>query len=183
MIMKKKINFLLRLSLFVVVAAGCQNSAAISESSVSSTASSAISEISSHSSAASSFAQTEGKSKRVSITLDEAVLKKNRDEQFIVLYVKDDCEYCAEFDEVLDPYLEEHPLTIYEISLTEAEAMYSDEDRQTMLDILTGGVGRTPALYYIESQETVNLLDHTQDNYSEDGLNQWVEKHDLERLK
>lgn len=119
---------------------------------------------------------------RIRLSLDQACLKKNQDEQFILLYVKDDCEYCAQFDEVLNPYLQEHPLTIYEVDLTQAEEMYLDEDREAMLDILSAGVDRTPALYYIESQEKVNLLDHTSDNYSTDGLNQWVEKYDLEKL-
>lgn len=125
----------------------------------------------------------EGTGKRVRLTLDQAVTKKNNDEQFVLLYMKDDCSYCAEFDQVLNPFINEHPLTVYEVSLSQAEEMYMPEDKDTMLNILTAGVGRTPALYYIESQEKVNLLDHTAENYSTSGLTQWVAKYDLTSLK
>lgn len=116
---------------------------------------------------------------RIPITLEEAAIKKNSDVQFVLLYTKDDCSYCAQFDEVLDPYLETHPLKVYEVSLSEAEEMYSEDDRNTLLNILTAGVSKTPALYFIESQTDISMLDHTESNYSLEGLEQFVESHDL----
>ena len=39
---------------------------------------------------------------RTAVTLEEATKKKNNGEQFILLFTKDDCSYCAAFDEVLN---------------------------------------------------------------------------------
>lgn len=117
--------------------------------------------------------------RRIPVSLEEAVLKKNHGESFVLLYVKDNCQYCAAFDEVLNPYLQEHALQIYEVNLSEAEAVYPKQERETMLDILSAGVSKTPALYYIYSQQQVYLLDHSETNYSKSGLEQWVKKYDL----
>ena len=181
----KKMKRLLSASiLLATVLTGCttannaQDSGSVSGSESVSAPDSSVQE----SKTASAAAEKTGAGKRIPVTLYEALQKKNADEQFVLLYTKNDCEYCAQFDEILNPYLEEHPLTIYEVSLTEAEAMYPDDERETMLNYLTAGVNRTPALYFIESQENVNLLDHTEDNYSLDGLRQFVEKYDLESL-
>lgn len=118
---------------------------------------------------------------RTLISLEEATQKKNRGEQFLLLFTKEDCSYCAEFNEVLNPYLENHHLDIYEVDMTQAEEQYIDSDREAMLDICIGGLAKTPALYYIESPKSVRLLDHSQANYSEDGLDTWVQVLQLDR--
>ncbi len=120
---------------------------------------------------------------RTKITLEEATQKKNNGEQFLLLFTKEDCNYCAEFDEVLNPYLENHHLDILEVDLTETEEAYQDSDRESMLKICVGGVNKTPALYYIESPKTVYLLDHSQENYSEEGLDTWVQVRKLDEVK
>lgn len=127
----------------------------------------------------SSGADENAAGRRIPVSLEEAVLKKNHGESFVLLYVKDNCQYCAAFDAVLNPYLQDHALQIYEVNLSEAEAAYTKEDRETMLDILSAGVSKTPALYYIYSQQQVYLLDHSEANYSKSGLEQWVEKYNL----
>ena len=120
---------------------------------------------------------------RTAVTLEEATKKKNNGEQFILLFTKDDCSYCAAFDEVLNPYLENHHLDILEVDLTEAEEMYQDSDRESMLNICVGGVNKTPALYYVESPTAVYLLDHSQENYGEDGLDTWVQVRKLDEAQ
>lgn len=167
----------------LILMSGCSNaSSSTNTASSSSSVSSAQTQTPKSGSSEDSGTEKGKTGKRVRLTLDQALTKKNKDKQFVLLYVKDDCSYCAEFDTVLNEFLKDHPLTVYEVSLTQAEEMYIPEDRETMLEYLTAGVGRTPALYYIESQDKVNLLDHTADNYSLDGLRQFVEKYDLERL-
>lgn len=118
---------------------------------------------------------------RTLISLEEATQKKNRGEQFLLLFTKEDCNYCAEFDEVLNPYLENHHLDIYEVDMTQAEEQYIDSDREAMLDICIGGLQKTPALYYIESPKSVRLLEHSQANYSTEGLDTWVQVHQLDK--
>lgn len=118
---------------------------------------------------------------RTKITMEEAVQKKNAGEPFVLLYTKEDCSYCAAFDEVLNQYLPVHKLDLFEVSLTEAENTYSSEDREAMQDILSGGISKTPALYYIENPATVWMLDHSEYNYSFDGLDEWVAANQLDR--
>lgn len=120
---------------------------------------------------------------RTVVSLEEATQKKNNGEQFVLLFTKEDCNYCAEFDEVLDPYLENHHLDIVEVDLTQAEEMYQDSDREAMLNICVGGINKTPALYYVESPKAVYLLDHSQENYSEEGLDMWVQARKLDEVK
>lgn len=120
---------------------------------------------------------------RTVISMEEAVQKKNAGESFVLLYTKEDCSYCASFNEVLEEYLPEHKLDILEVDLTQAEQDYSSEDREAMQNILTGGISKTPALYYIENPQTVWMLDHSETNYSADGLDQWVIANRLDEIK
>jgi predicted bacteriocin transport accessory protein len=120
---------------------------------------------------------------RTVISLEEAVQKKNAGEQFVLLYTKEDCSYCKEFDTVLNPYLENHHIEVFEVDLTDAAKTYSQTDLEAMKMLLSAGVARTPALYYIKSQNEVSLLDHTAYNYSADGLDLWVQKYQLDKTE
>lgn len=120
---------------------------------------------------------------RTKIGMDEAASKKEAGESFVLMYTKQDCSYCASFDEVLAAYLPNHHLDIYEVDLTEAEEKFSEEEIAAMADTLTAGIDKTPALYYILSPSNVNMLYHSESNYSSEGLDQWVIANELDKAE
>lgn len=120
---------------------------------------------------------------RTKIGIDEAASKKAAGESFVLMYTKQDCSYCASFDEVLEAYLPNHHLDIYEVDLSEAEEKFSEEEIAAMADTLTAGIDKTPALYYILSPSNVNMLYHSESNYSSEGLDQWVIANQLDKAE
>lgn len=120
---------------------------------------------------------------KVEVPLAEIVERQNNGEQMLVLFVQDGCSYCEAFDEVVDEYIQDHHIELNVVNLTTEEAYNSKEDIKSVLNAVVGGVGQTPALYYIESKDDVYLLDYTDGDYTEESLSGFVEKYQLDRVK
>ena len=117
----------------------------------------------------------------IEIPLATALKMKQEGDDFILYFKMDSCSYCFDFENFLDIYLDDHEVQVYEVNLT-TEKIYNNIDIiDKVLVSLVGGIKQTPAIYYIESESKVNLLGHSQENYSYDGFDEWIVKYQLDK--
>lgn len=118
---------------------------------------------------------------KIEVPLAEIMERQNNGEKMLVLFVQDGCSYCEAFDEIVDTYLETHNITLNIVNLTTEEAYNPKENIISALNTAVGGLEQTPALYYIESKESVHLLDYTDGDYTMDNLTAFIEKYELDK--
>ena len=111
------------------------------------------------------------------INTAQLIEKVNKEEDFVLVFNMSDCIHCQHFKEVLDDYLPDHNVVLYEVmvdvepnrqqALTELESLFPD---------FTG----TPDLYILEKGK---IKSRFWDEYEEVGLDEtsfhaWVKKYD-----
>lgn len=116
---------------------------------------------------------------KTEVPLARIMERQENGEQMLVLFVQDGCSYCASFDEIVDTYLETHNITLNVVNLTTEETYNPKENIIAALKTTVGGLEQTPALYYIESKDSVHLLDYTEGDYTMDSLSAFIEKYQL----
>lgn len=117
---------------------------------------------------------------KTEVPLAEIMERQKNGEKMLVLFVQDGCSYCEAFDEIVDTYLETHDITLNIVNLTTEEVYNPKENIISALNTSVGGLEQTPALYYIESKESVHLLDYTDGEYTMDDLTAFIKKYELD---
>lgn len=111
------------------------------------------------------------------ITTAQLVEKMQNKESFTMVFTQTTCSHCKTFLEMLNGYLPNHNLVIYDMILDkEANREQSLKECETLFPEFTG----TPDIYYVENGEIRSRFwNEGFDSLTKDTFNEWVEKYDL----
>lgn len=118
--------------------------------------------------------------KIVQIGIEDAFLKMDKKQTFLLLITRDKCYYCQLLHKMLDDTLQDHPTVIYNVKMDDSttEKLYADND---LLKTRLEKPGTTPHVYYIKDGKVVDdLTGYNEDNPLE--LWDWIEEHGIEHL-
>ena len=84
--------------------------------------------------------------------MQEMVDKK---ESFAIVFTQTTCSHCIEFKKMLDGYLLDHNVVLYDVVLDEAPASQRKSDLNTIRKTFPG-MNETPSLYYVKDVSCYN---------------------------
>lgn len=116
----------------------------------------------------------------IAYTVQEYIDTKDNGNK-IVFLSQPYCASCEAFKEMLDTYLEDHYVQLYEINIEEEKQKYTQEQWQQILDMYFADYESTPAIYYIDGKQKQHMLKATQDNISEKGFDQWIIQFEIDK--
>ena len=91
------------------------------------------------------------------VSLDDAMDLANKNKESIILFTLETCKDCKIMKDVLNPYLENHELEIYEVNLT-AEGT-SDEEIQNnreKINTVFEEFNSVPSMYYVKDGKVID---------------------------
>ena len=94
--------------------------------------------------------------------MQEMVDKK---ESFAIVFTQTTCSHCIEFKKMLDGYLLDHNVVLYDVVLDEAPA------------------SQRKSLYYVKEGKLENLLENGDDGLTEEKFDSWVQRYKLDEKK
>lgn len=125
-----------------------------------------------------SYERNTDSGERIITLLDDVITMANNNETFVVLLGRPTCKDCVELDKVLNPYLENHAVKIYDVNL-DNEGTSEEEiqrNRKKINSVFTN-FNSTPSLYYVKDGKIVDeLIEET----SEEALDKWIVKNKLD---
>lgn len=114
------------------------------------------------------------------ITMEELQKKISSEETFVLVVTRDDCQYCDEFYDLMDTYLIDHPIKIFDLSI-DGETEEEKETRiETIEEFFPSFVG-TPNIFYVKEGKVKSQLNNIDNDLTEDLLDQWVNKYELDK--
>ena len=84
----------------------------------------------------------------IKISMEEMETMMKEKETFTLVVTRDYCKYCAEFYELMESYLKNHHVKIYDVNIDENFGAKSDENIEKIEDMFPDFVG-TPGIFYI----------------------------------
>lgn len=123
---------------------------------------------------------TPGKIERISVAQMEEKIKNK--EEFTILFSQSWCTHCNDFKVMLDGYLPNHNVTVYEVSIDEDE----NKNRKEVIKKIQSHfktMTATPALYYVKNGKIVNELVPDDDGITEEKFDSWVQRYKLDEKK
>ena len=127
------------------------------------------------------YERNEGAGKIVTITLDEMQEKLSNKETFPIVFTTSYCGYCSEFHEVFEEYIKTHHVVMYEVVLD-----MEDRSEQENLDIILPHFPQfysTPGVFFVKDGKNEEYLDFASLGMNEEVIDEWVQKHQLDRKK
>ena len=118
----------------------------------------------------------------VKISVAEMKEKMDNKEDFAIFFTQSWCSHCADMKEMLDGYLKNHHVILYEVSIDRDE----NPDRKENLAIIRTyfeGLDSTPATYYVEKGKVKNELVPDDDGVGEVKFDSWVQNNHLDEKK
>lgn len=116
-------------------------------------------------------------------TVEQMKEKMDQKESFAIVFTQPNCGYCNKFKKMLDTYLPDHDVTLYEVSLNR-DVMSEDEFNAMLEDIRVyfPEMNGTPDLYYVKDGKIEDHFDaDAVDLGEEKNFNDWVDKHQLNK--
>ena len=110
----------------------------------------------------------------------ETMMKEK--ETFTLVVTRDYCKYCAEFYELMESYLKNHHVKIYDVNIDENFGAKSDENIEKIEDMFPNFVG-TPGIFYIEDGKLVNQLDNESQDLTKTLFDNWVQDYKMDEKK
>ena len=111
--------------------------------------------------------------------MQEMVDKK---ESFAIVFTQTTCSHCIEFKKMLDGYLLDHNVVLYDVVLDEAPASQRKSDLNTIRKTFPG-MNETPSLFYVKEGKLENLLENGDDGLTEEKFDSWVQRYKLDEKK
>lgn len=113
------------------------------------------------------------------ITLSQMDTMVTQGKTFTVMLTTTYCGYCQEFHELLNEYLKNHHLVIYEVVLDKENA--TEQENLAIINRHIKDFTTTPGVFYIENgTEESHLLPDAKGIY-EELLDQWVVENQLDK--
>lgn len=126
----------------------------------------------------SSYERDENPGEVRTITVDELQKMIDQEESFAVVFTQPSCEYCEEMHIMLDNYILDHNILLYEVVLGDAP----EQDRAAMLKQIRKtfvGLDNTPTLYYVKDGK----VDEETLEVKKDNFDSFVQNHRLDEKK
>jgi len=120
--------------------------------------------------------------KIIEISMEELETMMSEKKTFTLVVTRDYCKYCAEFFELMNKYLKNHHVEIYNVNLDENFGMQSDKNIKKIEKMFPNFVG-TPGIFYIKDGKLVNQLDNETQDLTEKLFDDWVKTYKLDEKK
>lgn len=108
----------------------------------------------------------------LTLTLDEMRQMIDEDQTFAVVFTKEDCPYCLEFKMILESYIQDHNVTIYEVNLSGESEI--DNDNKMIVQTYFPEFNTVPGVFSVKDGEEESYLNLYQLGISREVLDQWV---------
>ncbi|GAB5612958.1 hypothetical protein JCM37172_00570 [Faecalimonas hominis] len=118
----------------------------------------------------------------IKISMEEMETMMKEKETFTLVVTRDYCKYCAEFYELMESYLKNHHVKIYDVNIDENFGAKSDENIEKIEDMFPDFVG-TPGIFYIEDGKLVNQLDNESQDLTKTLFDNWVQDYKMDKKK
>lgn len=102
-----------------------------------------------------------------------------RKESFAIVFTQTTCSHCIEFKEMLDGYLLNHHVVLYDVVLDEAPQSQRQSDLSKIRETFEG-MNETPSLYYVEDGEMEDQLENGEDGLTREKFDNWVQRYKLD---
>ena len=112
-----------------------------------------------------------------SISLDDAIAKKDDGENFLLIITQTYRGYCMNFFAESDAYTQEAGITLWCVTLDKEE--YSEEQNLTLVHDNFGDFSSTPSLYYIGEGETQDTLLSSEEEVSLESYQTWLKENHI----
>lgn len=133
--------------------------------------------------ACSSYTRDDDSGELNKINLKEMQRMIDDKESFAIVFTQTTCGACQTFHEMLDTYLLNHNITLYEVVLDEE----TDADISTNLKTIRKtfkGFKNTPSLYYVKEGTMENQMSTENDAaITEERFDSWVQEYKLDEKK
>ncbi|MEF2782040.1 thioredoxin [Erysipelotrichaceae bacterium HCN-30851] len=103
-------------------------------------------------------------------------------ESFAIVFTQTTCGHCIEFKEMLNTYLLDHNVVLYDVVLDEAPADERKSELNTIRETFPG-MNQTPSLYYVKDGEMENQLENGEEGLTEERFDDWVQRYKLDEKK
>lgn len=118
----------------------------------------------------------------IKISMEEMETMMKEKETFTLVVTRDYCKYCAEFYELMESYLKNHHVKIYDVNIDENFGAKSDENIEKIEDMFPNFVG-TPGIFYIEDGKLINQLDNESQDLTKTLFDNWVQDYKMDEKK
>ncbi len=118
----------------------------------------------------------------IKISMEEMETMMKEKETFTLVVTRDYCKYCAEFYELMESYLKNHHVKIYDVNIDENFGAKSDENIEKIEEMFPDFVG-TPGIFYIEDGKLVNQLDNESQDLTKTLFDNWVQDYKMDKKK
>ena len=115
------------------------------------------------------------------ITQEQLAEKMDNKDTFIVVFTQPTCGYCNQFKKMLEEYLPDHGVTLYDLSI-DRNTLSEDELNELLANIRTDfpDMTSTPDLYYVKDGEIVSHFDADKVELDkEENFNNWIDQYEL----
>lgn len=119
----------------------------------------------------------------VSLSVNDMQKKIEQKEDFVVVFAQSWCSHCKTFNAMLQEYLPNHHVTVYEVVLDKDETLSREDAIDTVQSYFVDMTG-TPSIYYIKDGEIESKMDTSkEDGLSSDAFDQWIVKYRIDEKK
>lgn len=115
-----------------------------------------------------------GKGEVKSITLDNAIEKKNNNENFLLIITQTYCGFCMDFFSESDAYTKEKGITLWCITLDKENR--STEQNLSLVHDNFGDFSTTPSLYFVGEGETQSTLLSSEESVTLESYQEWLKE-------
>lgn len=119
------------------------------------------------------------------ISQEQLAEKMDNKDSFIIVFTQPTCGYCNEFKKMLEDYLPDHGVTLYDLSID--RKVLSEEELDELLEkihVYFPDMSSTPDLYYVKDGEIVSNFDADKiDLNVEENFNAWIDQYELNTAK
>jgi len=115
----------------------------------------------------------------IEITLSEWETKMEDKDSFLVVFSQLYCNGCNQFHKMLDTYLPNHNINVYEVILDYESGMQLDN--QDRINVYLSDFSQTPGVYYIEKGKRKEQLLPV-DAIKEDEFDKFIETYQLDKV-
>ncbi|HJC37261.1 MAG TPA: hypothetical protein H9702_09075 [Candidatus Merdibacter merdavium] len=112
-----------------------------------------------------------------SISIDDAIEKKNDGENFLLIVTQTYCGYCMDFFAESDAYTKAAGITLWCVTLDKEE--YSEEQNLKLVHDNFGDFSSTPSLYYIGEGETQDMLLSSEEQVTLESYQTWLKENHI----
>lgn len=130
----------------------------------------------------SSYERDTASGKIVEITVDEMQEMIENKESFPIVFTQTTCSHCIEFKEMLDGYLLNHNVVLYDVVLDKTPADQRKAELVTIRETFPG-MNETPSLYYVKDGVKENQLESGEDGLTREKFDDWVQRYKLDEKK